>query len=499
EEVIGNTHDIMTEQDSQDELLKGMKRAMEQKKTWNGIVKNITKNGTIFYTDTTIVPIIDESNQIIEYIAIRKDISDLYKSKQKLIDQLYSDNLTGLPNRLKLIEDLKNKENKELFMVLINIDRFKEINDYYGYDIGDKLLISLKDRLLNFSEKIQASVYRVHADEFAILIKKDDLKKTIDENVEELHKEVDDKPYKIKDDEFNLNITIGASAVDKIATKEENDLLVNADLALRSAKKEKKDFLVFDSTISLKKESEENLKWTQKLKDAIKNDRIISYFQPIYDNKAKDIKKKRYECLMRLVENDGSIVSPFAFLNIAKKAKLYTKLTKIMVEKAFETFKDKDNFSFSINISAEDILDKNTASFIKEKVKESPVAKNAIFEIVESEGIENFSEVKDFIDYVKSFGCKIAIDDFGTGYSNFEYLTKLNIDIIKIDGSLIKNITSDKDAQTIVKTIIEFAKELNIEIVAEYVHSKEVQKEIENLDIKYSQGFYLSEPKNSIS
>lgn len=169
-------------------------------------------------------------------------------------------------------------------------------------------------------------------------------------------------------------------------------------------------------------------------------------------------------------------------------------MTKILVKKACEYFKDK-NIEFSLNLTLEDLEDDYTINQIFETIAKTNTAKQITFEIVESEQIENFEKINKFIKDAKSLGCKIAIDDFGTGYSNFSYIAKLNIDIIKIDGSLIKNIHIDKNIQITVSTIVNFAKALNIKTVAEYVHNKEVYECVKNLGIDYSQGYYLHKPE----
>jgi len=141
-------------------------------------------------------------------------------------------------------------------------------------------------------------------------------------------------------------------------------------------------------------------------------------------------------------------------------------------------------------------MNKETIAFIHKKLENLDIAKRVIFEIVESEGIDNFEEVSLFIKEMKAVGCKIAIDDFGTGYSNFEYLMKLNVDFIKIDGSFIKNIDMCEQSLLISELIITFAKKQNIKTVAEFVHSKSVLEKVRELGITYSQGFYLGEPKS---
>ena len=198
-----------------------------------------------------------------------------------------------------------------------------------------------------------------------------------------------------------------------------------------------------------------------------------------------------------MIDDDGIAVSPYYFLDIAKKSKQYLKLTKVVVKKSFDYFKDKD-FEFSINITIEDIKNENISSYILDMLKEYKIASKVVFEIVESEGIDDFTQVNNFIDDVRKLGCKIAIDDFGSGYSNFEYLIKLNADYIKIDGSLIKDILINKSSQEIVVTIIDFAKRQGFKTIAEFVSDEEIFKKVKDLGIDYVQGYYIDEPRFDI-
>ena len=182
------------------------------------------------------------------------------------------------------------------------------------------------------------------------------------------------------------------------------------------------------------------------------------------------------------------------FLDVAKHSKIYSKLSMSLIQKAFETFQISSN-GFSINLSYLDMTNIVTTTFIIEKLEEFNVGPWVIFEILESDGIENYEAIAKFIDQVKSYGAKIAIDDFGSGYSNFERLTELRVDFIKIDGSLIKNIHQNEETKIIVKTIVNFAKELNIKTIAEYVHSDEVFNCVKEIGIDYAQGFHIGKPK----
>jgi len=235
----------------------------------------------------------------------------------------------------------------------------------------------------------------------------------------------------------------------------------------------------------------ENMQWIQKIKTAILNDKIVPFFQPIVNNQTKEIEK--YECLVRLIDEEDKIISPYFFLEIAKHSKLYESITKIMIKKSFQAFSNS-NYEFSINLSIEDIIDYSLFGYIKNMLNIYPLANRVCFELLETEKIENYQVIADFVSEVRALGCKVSIDDFGSGYSNFSHLLNLDFDYLKIDASLIKDIHNDKNKQIIVKTIVTFAQELGIKTIGEYVESKEIYDYITSMGITYSQGYYFSEP-----
>ncbi len=222
------------------------------------------------------------------------------------------------------------------------------------------------------------------------------------------------------------------------------------------------------------------------------DERIICYYQPIYDFTTKSVQK--YEALVRMIDEQGDLILPGDFLFIAKKTKLYQQITKEVVKHACATFRHQEH-SFSINLSATDLLDPITVQEIIKNIVITGTASRVIFEILESEGIENYAEVALFIAQVKSLGAKIAIDDFGTGYSNFENILKLNVDFIKIDGSLIKNITTNPKHAIIVETIVEFAKKIGAKTIAEFVADGATFDEVARIGIDYAQGYFIGKPE----
>lgn len=416
---------------------------------------------------------------------------------QRLVKQIYYDSLTGLPNRVKIIEDLKNI--KFGLILLINIDSFQEVNDFYGYEVGDAILLELTKRLKEVKSDMFVTIYRLQSDEFAVVIHEDveegedseEIKKIVSNFV---FSNINDRIFICNESEISIRATIGVAAVKK---GENVRALYNADMALKKAKQLQKHYLVYEETLEIAKEYENNIKWTYILKDAITDDRIIPFYQPIINNKTGLIEK--YECLCRLINKNNDIISPYYFLDIAKKTRLYPHITKRIISKAFEKFAD-NNFEFSINLSVVDILNDDTRRFIKSVIADNrETSRRAVFEILESEGLNNFSLIKSFIDDIKLSGCKIAIDDFGSGYSNFDHVISLDVDYIKIDASMIKNIDKERESQIITKTIVNFSRELNIKTVSEYVHSMAVFDKVKELGVDYSQGYLFGEPSPEIT
>ncbi|MCK9490761.1 MAG: EAL domain-containing protein [Sulfurimonas sp.] len=445
-------------------------------RNFSDIIKNIT-------TSQDITKRVEVNDNIEELDSIKLIFNSMLDSIER---QFYYDNLTSLQNRRKLTEALEHRQHS--FLMIINIDSFQEMNDLYGDGAGDILLKEFS----NFLQKLiprKEHLYRLHADEFAYLCRGSvDLKEFL--LLAELISEKISKELFLlgPEEEVSLSATIGMSHGTEM-------LLVNADTALVVAKKKKKNFLLYDESMAMSKIYEKNVIWTKKLKAAIGEDRIEPLFQPIVDVKTKEIIK--YESLMRIVDEDGSYIAPFHFLDLAKKNKLYHQLTKIMIEKTFDKFKDS-SYLVSINISVEDILNKEIHNLILEKLSSYKMGERVVFELIESEGIENFDEVIKFINEVKSYDAKVSIDDFGTGYSNFEYLMKLKVDYIKIDGSMIKNIDTNKDSELITQTIVDFAKKMKIKTVAEFVYSKNVFDKVAELDVDYAQGYYFGEPSKHL-
>lgn len=424
---------------------------------------------------------VEKPIDIMQLLKITKKTILPFAQRKALLEQAYIDKLTGLKNRSAL--DLQLEKNVHFALLLIDIHAFQVINDLYGAEIGNFALKEFAHFLTH--QKIDNwDLYRVGSDDFAFLVYNNIDEEYCNNFFQKFFQKL--KNFHIynhdHDIKINISVTVGVSI-------EKKNILETADMALKIAKKQRKEYLLYKEEHNCAKTYENDIKWVNKIDLAIKTNNIKPYFQPIVDKNGKIIK---FECLMRLCE-DNKAHSPFFFLDIAKKSRIYKTLTLIMLKQIFEAVSKHPSYDFSINISQIDILDNDIVDYILESLAQRNIGTRIIFEILEDESLEDKEKFFDFVNYVKALGSRIAIDDFGAGYSNFSYMLELNPDIIKIDGSLIKNIDTDRNSYIITNAIINFTKLLKIETIAEYVHSEDVFTIVEELGINYFQGFLFSE------
>ncbi len=248
-----------------------------------------------------------------------------------------------------------------------------------------------------------------------------------------------------------------------------------------------------DETEKLKEEREENLKIFNLLDYAIKNDKVVPFYQGIHNNKLNKITK--YEALMRVYDENDKICPPGVFLEISKKLKMYLTLSKIIVDKALKDFENKE-IEVSLNISLFDIESEDFRNWFIQRIKEHKNPNKIIVEFVETENYNGNRQMIDFLQEIRELGCKIAVDDFGVGFATYSSIISLKPDIIKIDGDIIKKITKNEESKIILDSICYMAKLIKSEIVAEFVENEKIQKMLYDSDIEYSQGYYFSKPRN---
>ena len=457
-------------------------------------IKKINQNIPIIITTA-----FSDSSYLIEainigidkYVLKPIDIKNLLNAMDKSLlfhelQDLYKDSLTHLPNRNKIVTDEKLFD--KMSLILIDIDDFSILNELYGDKNGDKILVAFSQKIKEFFKE-DFNIYRVGADQFAVIDK--DLKysvKDLKNMCENLIKNVNDNGILIDNDtQILFSITIAIAQTNDKKTYEA------ALRALNYAKQKFIQLMVYDPKLhDTHKDYEFNMQWIKKLRSGLNDGHFKAFFQPIVDTKTK--KPFKYEALIRYIDDNGEVVSPGVFLPIAKKAKLFSGIIKVMVKECFNFVKEKKK-NVSINLSFEDLRNPDTLEYILEQLENhKDYAKYISFELLETEEIKDFALVRDFIDKAHLYGCKIGVDDFGAGYSNFNMLEELNVDFIKIDGSLIKKIDIDENQEIIVDTIVSFSKKTGIKTVAEFVSSETIFEKIASLGIDLAQGFYFGKP-----
>lgn len=414
-----------------------------------------------------------------KFQTINQDLEIKVKNKtHELIQNLYRDTLTTLPNRLKLQEDLLIFPTNTV--AIFNIDDFKEVNDFFGINAGDDLL----GQIAYWLSETKLQPYRIGGDEFAFILPREFSHEQIDHTIISLLSNFEERNFIIGEESFHLRSTVGVAIMSKKP-------IIHADIALNKARSIKKSYSLYDSTEGIEDQYKSNIAMSAQIRQALIEHRIVCQYQPIVNCKTGVTDK--YETLVRIQRDDGTLIPPNDFLPIAKKTKLYSSITQEVIYQACHTFSNRTEH-FSINLSNSDILDPHTLTTIERILKQTNTANRIVFEILESEGIENFDEVALFITRMKELGASIAIDDFGSGYSNFENILKLNVDFLKIDGSLIKTIDQNPRHRIVVESIVDFAHRIGIETIAEFVATEDILSIVTELGITYSQGYHTGKP-----
>ncbi|CAD6880138.1 hypothetical protein [Methylomonas albis] len=479
EEVLGKTSRVIKDPHAGPGLHRELWNTILSGAIWRGTYSNLTKSGEVIYINNTIVPILNADSSIREFISTSVNVTHLIR-QEELIREQTTDALTGLPNRVKLMQDLANAEQPMLGM--INIDQFKAINDFYGLYNGDKVLLEIGECLQKMGGA-DAQAYRIGGDLFALFSQNGCDLSSFEQLIDRIIRFLELEAIDCGEDQINIRVTAGiCSGTDNPYT--------HAALALERARIEHRDYLIYADQMQIKSHYKDNIHWSQKIRSALADRRIVPYYQPIVDNRSGEIVK--YEALMRMIDEDGNVIPP-SFLGVAKRTRQYTALTRTMIEQVLQVLPDSVG-EMSINLTVEDIIDADTVSFIADHLSRPGVGSRIILEITESEGIESYEEVLEFVERMKGYGCHFAIDDFGSGYSNFAHLLRLKIDYLKIDGSIIMNIIDNPDSEVIARVIVDAARRLGMRTVAEFVGSAEIQAKVVALGIDFSQGFYLGKP-----
>lgn len=443
---------------------------------------------------------IDDSHTGDEISTLNEDINDMFKRLKNYSDNLQyigsHDALTSIENRYSITRHLAElvKNEEEFSVLFLDLDNFKVINDNLGHEVGDNLLIRISDDLIDIKEQNEnLLVGRLGGDEFIIIRKgynSDDEIKGLAQNI--LNKL--NKLYDIGSYNYEVRASMGISYFPQ-HTKDEGEILQYSDIAMYCSKQKGGNTFEVFNPIML-----EPLQIEKMLKRAIVNDEFEVYLQPIYNLEKQNIRGS--EALVRW-NKEGEVISPFKFLQVAKKTGDIVDIDNLVFSKSVQLCREiveagNEDFYISINTSKLFLKQVGLIPFILNELRENNILpKHIKVEVTEDEIIDDFAYTIEILNKIRDIGIEIYLDDFGVGYSSFSHIKILPVDVIKIDRSLILDIEENKKTQEIVNTMIILAHNLNMDVVCEGIEEG-IQVDILNkLGCDNIQGYYYSKPLKS--
>ncbi len=439
------------------------------------------------------------------YLGCGREVTEEMVLKSQLNHLAEHDDLTGLVNRRafeKALADqyrLSSKPDHAATLCFVDLDQFKLVNDGGGHEAGDELLRKIA-RLFCNQLGPDCLVARLGGDEFGIILPygiSDSM-----ELINELIRLISSTPFDWMQRKYTVGASAGLASIDQ-NSRDTSELMSHADTACYMAKnagRNQAQMYIYDEyfqdPVSLE------LKQVNLLRDAMDNDGLMLYLQPIKPLQF-DSSHMHFEVLLRLNGGNGTIKSAGEFIPVAEKYDLMQHLDKWVLNEALITLarmrKDGLDVSFSINLSGNTLSNKDSLNVYRKMIRASGIAPDLlVFEVTETVAIKNVETAKQFIADMKSYGCRFSLDDFGSGLSSFGYLKELSVDYLKIDGEFVKNIQGDKTCRAIVSAFNQLSHELGMQTVAEFVEDDDTEELLKELGIDFAQGYGVGKPRNAI-
>ncbi len=403
---------------------------------------------------------------------------------------LIKDSLSNAYTKYYLADFFNKNDIAKYHFFLVDIDEFKAFNKKHGNDFGDKLIQSFVSR---FQEALgeDAKVIRSVGTEFIAFCPK--MEVDIYTLSEKLFQLLGTKAYHIEEERVHLSLSISAMNTPKTVHSVQKVLHILDEELLKIKSQGKNAF----SVRCIDNDERMTYNDIDYVKLALEEERLLCLYQPIYETDSKQIVK--YEALARLIDKEepSKLISPFEFMQLIKGTSQYIKMSKLVLSDVFYTLSKYPKIEISMNLDLDDLFNKDMMKLINDYLVDNKEnAARLTFEIIEENEISDYERVSDIFNALKKYGSKIAIDDFGSGYANYQYLISLDIDILKIDGSLIRKLKNDdKRAYIVVESIKNLAEIFDYELVAEFVSDEFIYSKVKDLGIRYSQGYYLGEPR----
>ncbi|MGB3759678.1 MAG: EAL domain-containing protein [Rivularia sp. (in: cyanobacteria)] len=414
----------------------------------------------------------------------------------KVFNRRFFDNkLSQEWNRLRRIPS-------PLSIIMCDVDCFKSYNDTYGHQAGDKCLRMIADAIYSMAKRPADCVARYGGEEFAIILPYTPARGAL-KVAQAIRNKIKELNIPHSSSSVSSSVTVSMGIAGSIPNNEDNPILLleAADHALYLAKAQgrNREQIYMHDIAREKSRKDSQLLWVKKLRQALDQNRFRLYTQPIVPLK-KDNNKIHYEVLLRLLDDNGKILMPEQFLEIANMYSMMPRIDLWVIDNLFyhltnAKFTDWDNVCFSVNISGASLNDNEFFRYLYQKFQHSKLPPQLFcFEITETIAINNLSQASKFINTLKSLGCSFALDDFGKGMSSLTYLKNLPVDYLKIDGSFIKEIHTETVTKAMVQAIHYLAKALGVKTIAEFAENQDIVDILKELNIDYAQGYHFGKP-----
>ncbi len=466
----------------------------------------ITRNGDEVPIQDSVAPIRDRIGNIIGSVMVFHDTSKESRLFRQLSYQASHDSLTGLINRREFenrlaesLEALRRDAGQSHALLYLDLDQFKVVNDTFGHIAGDELLRQISDTV---QQQIRSSdiFARLGGDEFGVLLERCTEQQATDV-AESIRNAVEGYRFAWQETFAAVRVSIGVVMV----TADVEDvamLMSSADVACYSAKDQGRNQVHFYRASDASVRHEE-MKWVSRITSAVEDERLELYYQPIIGINDRDGRLRgHYELLLRMRDENGTIVNPDQFIPAAERYNLMSTLDRWVIHKALSELADRSGesearYTLAINLSGTSLSEDRFLEFVVEELTRQHLPNGAIcFEITETAAISNLARVVHFMQALKKLGCKFSLDDFGSGLSSFTYLKNLPVDYLKIDGQFVSNVVDDSVDESMVRAISEVGHAMGIETIAERVETKQVLDKLGALGIEFAQGYYIARPSS---